>query len=86
MEARTTHGDIDIEEVVQGAVVTATTFGSIRVGVAETSSARLSLDSAAGTAYTSLSLLDACEQADKVVRIEARTVIGDIVVKRSAGG
>ncbi|MFF2190855.1 DUF4097 family beta strand repeat-containing protein [Streptomyces sp. NPDC058155] len=83
VEARTTHGDIDVEEVVQGSVVTATTFGSIRIGVAETSSARLSLDSAAGTVYTSLSLLEAYEQADKVVRVQARTVIGDVVVKRS---
>ncbi len=83
VDARTTHGDIDVEEVVRGSVVTATTFGSILVGVAATSDARLSLDSAAGTVYTSLSLLEACEQADEVVWVEARTVIGDIVMKRS---
>ncbi|MFD9499429.1 DUF4097 family beta strand repeat-containing protein [Streptomyces sp. NPDC060035] len=83
VEARTTQGDIDVGEVVRGSVVAATTFGSIRVGVAETSSARLSLDSATGTVYTSLSLLEAYEQADEVVCVQARTVIGDIVVKRS---
>lgn len=85
VEARTTQGRIDIGEVVRGSVVAVTRFGSIRVGVAETSSARLSLDSAAGTVYTSLSLLAALEQADEVVRVNARTVIGDVVVERSCG-
>lgn len=83
VEARVTHGDIDVGEVVRGSVVAATTFGSIRVGVAETSSALLSLDSATGKVYTSLSLLEPCEQPDEVVSVQARTVIGDIVVKRS---
>jgi Putative adhesin len=83
VEARTTHGDIDVGEVVRGSVVTTATFGSILVGVAGTGNARLSLDSAAGTVYTALSLLDACEQADEIVRVQARTVFGDIVVKRS---
>ncbi|MFD3523436.1 DUF4097 family beta strand repeat-containing protein [Streptomyces sp. NPDC058653] len=83
VEARTTHGDIDVDEVVQGSVVTASTFGSIRVGVAGTSEARLSLDSAAGTVYTSLSLLEACEGADNVVSVQARTVVGDVVLRRS---
>ncbi|MFF9061864.1 DUF4097 domain-containing protein [Streptomyces sp. NPDC101213] len=83
VEARTTHGDIDVGEVVQGSVVATTTFGSIRVGVAGTSGARLSLDSAAGTVYTSLSLLGADEPTDDVVRVRARTVIGDVVVERS---
>ncbi|WP_184503646.1 DUF4097 family beta strand repeat-containing protein [Streptomyces botrytidirepellens] len=86
VEARTTQGDIDVGEVVRGSVVTATTSGSIRIGVAETSSARLTLDSTAGTVYTSLSLLEACDHADEVVRVQARTVIGDIVVKRSGVG
>ncbi|MDB1086968.1 DUF4097 family beta strand repeat-containing protein [Streptomyces sp. ACA25] len=81
VEARTTHGDIDVAEVMQGSVVAVTTFGNIRVGVAETSGAHLSLDSATGTAYTSLSLLDTREQ--EVVCVEARTVIGDVVVERS---
>jgi Putative adhesin len=83
VEARTTHGDIDVGEVVRGSVVTTTTFGSIVVGVADTTNARLSLDSAAGSVYTSLSLLEAREQADEAVWVQARTVIGDIVVKCS---
>ncbi|MGQ4430889.1 DUF4097 family beta strand repeat-containing protein [Streptomyces sp. SAS_260] len=86
VEARTTQGDIDVGEVAQGSVVADTMFGSIRVGVARTSGARLSLDSAAGTVYTSLSLLDAGERADVVVWVRARTVIGDVVVKRPVGG
>jgi DUF4097 and DUF4098 domain-containing protein YvlB len=83
VEARTIHGDIDVGEVRQGSVIAATTFGSIRVGVAETSGARLSLDSAAGTVSTALSLLAAHEQADEVVFVQARTVLGDVVVERS---
>ncbi|ANP50069.1 hypothetical protein J2Z21_001238 [Streptomyces griseochromogenes] len=83
VEARTTQGGIDIGEVARGTVVAVTTFGNIRIGVAETTSARLSLDSAAGTVYTSLALLAAWEQADEFVRVQARTVIGDVVVERS---
>ncbi|GHA42152.1 hypothetical protein GCM10010372_47690 [Streptomyces tauricus] len=83
VEARTTHGDIDVGEAMRGCVVATTTFGSIRVGVAEASSARLSLDSAAGTVYTALSLLEERERADRVVRVQARTVCGDVVVERS---
>lgn len=83
VEARTAHGDIDIGEVVRGSVVATTTFGSIRVGVAETSSARLSLEAAAGTVYTSLSLLEAWAQADDIVHVQAQTVIGDVLVERS---
>jgi hypothetical protein len=86
MNARTTHGDIDVGEIVRGSVVAATTFGSIRVGVAETGSARLSLDSTTGTVYTSLSLLTANERTDEIVRVRARTVVGDIVVQRSGAG
>ncbi|MFE7183207.1 DUF4097 family beta strand repeat-containing protein [Streptomyces erythrochromogenes] len=83
VEARTTQGDIDIEEVARGAVLATTTYGSIRIGVAEPSNASLSLDSGAGTVYTSLSLLAAQMEADEAVRVEARTVIGNVVVERS---
>ncbi|WP_221351129.1 DUF4097 family beta strand repeat-containing protein [Streptomyces beigongshangae] len=83
VDARTIQGDIDIGEVVRGSVVAATTFGSIRIGVARTSGTRLSLDSATGTVYTSLSLLETGVPADEVVHIQARTVIGDVVVERA---
>jgi DUF4097 and DUF4098 domain-containing protein YvlB len=83
VEARTVHGDIDVEEVRRGSVRATATFGSVRVGVAESSEARLSLDSAAGTVATALSLLAAREEADEVVFVQARTVLGDVVVERS---
>ncbi|MYV97956.1 DUF4097 family beta strand repeat-containing protein [Streptomyces sp. SID3343] len=86
VNARTTQGDIEVGEMVRGSVVATTTFGDIRVGVAETSDARLSLDSAAGTVYTSLSLLTTNERTDEIVCVQARTVVGDIVVQRSGGG
>lgn len=84
VEARTSQGDVDIGKVVRGSVVADTTFGNIRIGVADTSGARLVLDSTAGTVYTSLSLLDTDESVDEVVHVHARTVIGDIMVERSA--
>ncbi|GAA1938399.1 DUF4097 family beta strand repeat-containing protein [Streptomyces durmitorensis] len=83
VEVRTIHGDIDVGEMRQGSMIGATTFGSIRVGVAETSGARLLLDSAAGTVSTALSLLATHEQSAQVVFVQARTVIGDVVVERS---
>ncbi|MEU6770359.1 DUF4097 family beta strand repeat-containing protein [Streptomyces sp. NPDC046759] len=86
VDARTTQGDIDIGEVARGSVVAATTSGGVRVGVAGTSGARLSLDSAAGTVYTALSLLGTCAPAGEVVHVQARTMIGDVVVERSCTG
>ncbi|SEF53351.1 Putative adhesin [Actinacidiphila yanglinensis] len=83
VEARTVQGDIDLEEVARGSVLASSTSGSIRIGVAETSGALLDLDSVAGTVYTSLSLLETWEQADEVVHVEARTVVGDVLVERS---
>lgn len=83
VDARTTHGEIGVGEVRHGSVMAATTFGSIRIGVAENSRALLSLDAAAGTVSTALSLLATHEQADEVVFVQARTVIGDVVVERS---
>ncbi|MFE0174981.1 DUF4097 family beta strand repeat-containing protein [Streptomyces sp. NPDC059002] len=83
VDARTSHGDIHVGEVARESLVAATTFGSIRIGVARTSGARLFLESTAGTCYTSLSLLEACEQADEIVHIQARTGIGDIVAEHS---
>ncbi|TDT41335.1 putative adhesin [Streptomyces sp. BK208] len=86
VEARTSQGDVDIGKVVRGSVVADTTFGNIRIGVAETSGTRLVLDSTAGTVYTSLSLLDTDESVDEMVHVHARTVIGDIVVERAGCG
>ncbi|SBU97337.1 Putative adhesin [Streptomyces sp. Ncost-T6T-1] len=86
VEARTSQGDVDIGKAVRGSVVADTTFGNIRIGVAEASGARLVLDSTAGTVYTSLSLLNTDESVDEVVHVHARTVIGDIVVERADCG
>lgn len=88
VEAHTADGDIDLDRVARGTVVATTTLGSIRVGVAAGSGARLSLDSAAGTVYTALSLQEArqeswAEAAGDVVRVQARTAVGDILVERS---
>ncbi|MDI2127100.1 DUF4097 family beta strand repeat-containing protein [Yinghuangia seranimata] len=83
VDATADSGDIDIGEVVRGTVVATTTVGGIRIGVAETSRAHLSLDSAVGTVYTSLSLLAAPAEADDVVHVQARTEVGDILVERS---
>ncbi len=95
VEARTGQGDIDLAEVARGTVLASTTLGSIRIGVAAASTARLSLDSAAGTVCTALSLLESSDRTDggeggedegeagDVVRVQARTVIGDITVERS---
>ncbi|MGB8941376.1 MAG: DUF4097 family beta strand repeat-containing protein [Streptomyces sp.] len=83
VDVRTRQGDIHVGEMARESLVAATTFGSIRIGVARTSGARLFLESTAGTCYTSLSLLETCEQADEMVRVQARTGIGDIVAEHS---
>ncbi|MEU9205122.1 DUF4097 family beta strand repeat-containing protein [Streptomyces sp. NPDC048332] len=86
VEARTTHGDIHLEEVVRGSVSASTTFGAIDIGIAEGTTAQLDLDCGAGTVYKSLSLMENPPPSEEHVHVHARTVIGDIVIRRSPTG
>ncbi|MEU1127744.1 DUF4097 family beta strand repeat-containing protein [Streptomyces sp. NPDC005899] len=83
VEVRTTQGDIRLEEVVRGSVSAGTTFGEIDIGIADGTTAQLDLDCGAGKVYRSLSLLEDRTMSEEHVHVHARTVIGDIVIRRS---
>ncbi len=83
VEVRTVQGDIRLEEVVRGSVSADATFGEIDIGIADGTTAQLDLDCGSGKVYKSLSVLENRPPSEEHVHVHARTVIGDIVVRRS---
>jgi putative adhesin len=90
VEARTTEGDLRVDETVWGPVVLETASGGIEIGIPEGTGSTLDLGSDQGTVYRSIELLDTMpgphrsDPAD--VKVYARTIDGDIVVRRAAPG
>ncbi|WP_330299318.1 DUF4097 family beta strand repeat-containing protein [Streptomyces sp. NBC_00503] len=88
VEARATQGDIRIDAMLRGPLVLETASGKLEVGIPEGVRAHLDLDSHVGTVYQSLDFLDSSArkpEADaETVKVQARTLIGDIVIRRAA--
>ncbi|MER5930171.1 DUF4097 family beta strand repeat-containing protein [Streptomyces sp. NPDC002054] len=87
VEARTSQGDVRIDETLRGPLVLETASGQLEVGIVGGTAAQLDLDARSGTVYRSLDLFDnLLGTPEQTVQVHARTVIGDIVVRRSALG
>ncbi|MEV8537228.1 DUF4097 family beta strand repeat-containing protein [Streptomyces sp. NPDC051211] len=87
VEARTSQGDVRIDETLHGPLVLETASGQLEVGIADGTATQLDLDARSGTVYRSLDLFDnLLGTPEEVVQVHARTVIGDIVVRRSVLG
>ena len=87
VEARAAQGDIRIDETVRGSLVLETASGKLDVGISHGTEATLHLDAHVGTVYRSLDLLDGADPAaetEESVEVHARTIIGDIVVRRAS--
>ncbi|WP_208878385.1 DUF4097 family beta strand repeat-containing protein [Streptomyces armeniacus] len=85
VEARTGRGDIRIQEAVRGPVLVDTASGEVDIGIAEGAPSHLDATSERGTVYRSLDTFQATAgAAADAVRVRARSVSGDIVVRRSA--
>ncbi|KUN90533.1 DUF4097 family beta strand repeat-containing protein [Streptomyces resistomycificus] len=89
VEARTVQGDIRIDEALRGPLALESEAGGLDVAIADGAGARLDLDSASGTVYRSLDLLDTLAAvppaaATRMVEVRARTRTGDIVLRRAA--
>lgn len=84
VDARTPYGDIRIAEVVRGSIALDTASGGVEVGIHEGSAAWLDLHSRSGTVRNVLDACDGPEASDETVKVRARTVSGDIVIRRSS--
>ncbi|NGN63432.1 DUF4097 domain-containing protein [Streptomyces sp. A7024] len=93
VEARAAQGDIRIGRTGRGRLDLETASGRIEVGLPGGIAVGLDLDSHVGTVYRSLDLVGgaaeapgAMEAPGTAVQLRARTIIGDIVVRRVEPG
>jgi len=82
--ARTAHGSVRLGEIAHGAAVLQTASGRIEVGVRAGTAAWLDLKSSYGNVHSELSTGDGPVAGDATAEIRARTLDGDILVRRAA--
>lgn len=82
--ARTAHGSVRLGEVARGAAVLQTASGAIEVGVRKGTSAWLDVKSSSGTVHNELTAGDGPAGGDETAEIRARTLDGDILIRRAA--
>ncbi|WP_203860905.1 DUF4097 family beta strand repeat-containing protein [Plantactinospora mayteni] len=81
--AKTANGNIRIDEVVRGAVDLDAVSGELELGIRAGSAAWLDLSSTIGRVDNALDASDGPAEAEETVRVRARTVTGDIVIRRA---
>ncbi|MEV0705723.1 DUF4097 family beta strand repeat-containing protein [Saccharopolyspora sp. NPDC050389] len=84
VHAKTANGDIRIGEVARGTVTLGVSVGELEIGIREGTAAYLDLDATAGRVHNALDSADAPAESEETVEVRARTVAGDIVVRRSS--
>ncbi|PRX97973.1 DUF4097 family beta strand repeat-containing protein [Allonocardiopsis opalescens] len=80
---RTAHGNVRIGEVVRGRMELETSYGEVEVGVREGTAAWLDAGSKHGRLTSSLEAAEDPGSAEETVEIYARSVYGDIVIRRA---
>ncbi len=82
--AKTANGSVRIGAVRQGDVELRTAFGSIEIGIAEGTAARLDVRTSYGSVRRQLEAAGAPPAAAQTVTVKARTSHGDITIRRAA--
>jgi DUF4097 and DUF4098 domain-containing protein YvlB len=80
--AKSANGDVRLGEVVRGSVVLETRLGDLEVGIPEGTAAYLDLRATAGRVRNGLEAADAPGSGDETAEVRARTVAGDVVIRR----
>jgi Putative adhesin len=80
--AKSASGDVRLGEVVRGSVVLETKMGDLEVGIPEGTAAWLDLNTTAGRVHNSLDAVDGPEAAAETADVRARTVVGDVLIRR----
>jgi hypothetical protein len=81
--AKTANGSVRVGAVRQGDVELRTAFGSIEVGIAEGTAARLDVRTDYGSVRQELDATGAPPAAAQTVAVKARTSVGDITIRRT---
>jgi DUF4097 and DUF4098 domain-containing protein YvlB len=82
--AKTAHGSIRASALESGEAGLRTAFGTIEIGIAEGTVARLDVQTERGTVRQELAPTGAPSDDARTVAVKARTGMGDIVVRRAA--
>jgi DUF4097 and DUF4098 domain-containing protein YvlB len=80
--AKSANGDVRLGDAVRGSAVLETKLGDVEIGIREGTAAWLDVRASAGRVHNALEAAEAPgESADKV-EVRARTVAGDVVIRR----
>jgi putative adhesin len=80
--AKSANGDVRLAEAVRDSVVLETRLGDVEVGIREGTTAWLDVRAAAGKVLNALESADAPEPSAETVQVRARTVAGNVVIRR----
>ncbi|MGP3977737.1 DUF4097 family beta strand repeat-containing protein [Streptomyces sp. 8N114] len=83
VQAKAVTGNIVLGEVARGSVAAETSTGQLKIGIRDTVPAWLDLHSQTGSVHNALATTDGPEQGEETVKVEARSLSGDIVIHRS---
>ena len=81
--ARTAYGSVRIHDVARGSVVLQTASGEVEVGIRAGTAAWLDVKSSLGNVHNSLEATAQPEQPAETVQVRARTLDGDIIIRRA---
>jgi len=82
--ARTAHGSVRVGQVARGEMRLQTASGGIEIGIRAGTAAWLDVKSSLGTIRNDLAQGDAPEETEETATIRARTLDGDILIRRAA--
>ena len=80
--AKSSNGDVRLDEAVRGSVVLETRLGDVEVGIPEGTTAWLDVRAGAGRVSNELAAADAPAQSAETVEVRGRTSAGSVVVRR----
>lgn len=83
VDAKTTTGNINVDEVIRGTVVLATATGGIELGIRSGTAARLDVRTKLGRVRNTLNSVEAHHSYADTVKVRARTNLDDIVIRRT---
>ncbi|WP_431042226.1 DUF4097 family beta strand repeat-containing protein [Streptomyces sp. P1-3] len=83
VSSKAANGSTRIHEVIRGTVELQTQAGDFEVGIHPGTAAWLDINSRAGSVHTSLGAADGPGECAETVEVRARTVLGDIVIRRA---
>lgn len=84
VEVKTVHGAVRVAEVTRGSVEITAASAHIDVGICAGTAAKLDVNTVSGSVHNQLQGVDGPAHGDQLVKVRARTLDGDIVIRRAS--